>query len=179
MQPTVSLTYRVSWIYYNPYWAGPENSARFIDWQFSRETAAVYGIPLSREQFLAAIRGGLRPVTEQPRMQLLTVAVGILFFLAATLLLVANRGRRVRGVAWQPVALVVTALALFVPHDPVGNAAARRLPGLVDAPIISLLPHNNFLMTAVLLAAIAPLYIAVEFFFYWVEFPDKKMQETA
>ena len=41
------------------------------------------------------------------------------------------------------------------------------------------LPHNNFLMTAILVAALAPLYWLLEIVFRQIEFPDKKAQTNA
>jgi len=182
-QPTPSTatynggSYQVT---YDPYWVGPENTDRFFEWQFARATRTIYGKPFTPPQLRVALRAGLRPVTEQPRAQVVRMAFGTALLLTLGLLSALSNWYRLRAVPrrlrallpfWLPmIALIVAAtlapmlLLTFVPRLLVGLSA--------------LLPSNFALMTLVLLAALVPLCWALETVFQEIEFSDKS-KETA
>ncbi len=63
------------WTFYNPYSVGQSNTERFEFWQFGRATATIYGVALTPRELAERKGAGLRPVTLQPRMQILTIAL--------------------------------------------------------------------------------------------------------
>jgi hypothetical protein len=163
---------------YNPYAAGAENSPRFVAWQFARETRDIYGTALTAATFPAAMRAGMKPLTQQPRMRILTVAFGAALLLAVTLLNMLRQWHGSPHVFRQavPFRLVVFAILGSMTGSPawwLGAVVQRWLLRLS-----ALLPDDNFLMTAMVLAALAALYGALETVFNQVEIPDRKAQET-
>jgi hypothetical protein len=173
---------------YNPYWVHPENSRRFAEWQFARETRDIYGRALTPESAAAASKAGLKPVAQQPRMQFLTLAFGAALLLAMALLDAIWQWHKLLGLprvvrAWlHPVVLpfaMSMGVSLFVPKK---SASFDWLGGFIQAKLMrlsALLPHNNLLMAAIVLAALAALYGALETVFNQVEFPTKDPQEKA
>jgi hypothetical protein len=173
--------------YYNPYWVGPDNSPRFAEWQFARETRDIYGQAFTAEAIPAAIRAGLRPLARQPRMQFLTVAFGAGVLLAMALAGALRQWHRLSGIPrvvravlhpfGLPLALVLSTSFFF----PIVTSTSDPLLAFIQGRLLRLsamLPHNNLLTAAVVLAVLAALYWALEIVFNQVEFPDKKTQET-
>jgi hypothetical protein len=172
--------------FYNPYWVGPDNSPRFAEWQFARETRDIFGQALTAEAIPAAIRAGLKPLPQQPRMEFLTMAFGAAVLLAMALAGALRQWHRLSGMPrvvramlhpfGLPFALIGGQSFFFVvsrASDPLGAFIQGRLLRLSAA-----LPRNDILMTAVVLAALAALYLALETIFNQVEFPGRKTQET-
>jgi hypothetical protein len=167
---------------YNPYAVWHKNSDGFFEWQFGRATRAIYGKSLRPDELPAAIRAGLKPVTEQPRMEILNMAFAAASLLVIGLLSAMSRCYYSRHLPefmrsmLKPLGLPLIgmfAVAFFVPSfsanfDPV---AARVQPLLFR--LSALLPANLIWMTLLLLAALATLYWALETVFNQVEFPDK------
>lgn len=172
---------------YNPYWVGPKNSRRFADWQFARETRDIYGQAFTPEAVRAAIRAGLKPLVQQPRMQFLNLAFGAGLLLSLALLGAMRQWYRLFGLPrvvravlhpfGLPVALTI-GTSLLLPHK---SSSFDLLGGIIQGWLMrlsALLPRNNLLMAAVVLAALAALYWALETIFNQVEFPGKGTQET-
>jgi hypothetical protein len=167
---------------FNPYSVKPKNSGRFFEWQFGRATQAIYGKALRPEELPAALRAGLKPLTEQARMEILTMAFGAASLLALALLSAMSQWHYLRHIPnslrtlLKPLGLPFVgmfALTFFISavsasFDPV---AARVQPLLLH--LSAILPANLAWMTLVLLAALGPFYWALETVFNKVEFPDK------
>lgn len=149
---------RLGFSTYNPYSVAPENSPRFLDWQFARATEAVYGraIPLSSAAALA--RMGLVPVTLRLRTRCVEVLAAMLVFLALLGLAFWHRTRS--GRLWA----VVTGAGLMAPFllDILGTERVVRtgmLSEVITLRLAAILPQNP----AALLVAAAVLLGGV----YW------------
>jgi hypothetical protein len=73
--------------FYNPYSTSPDSSQQLREWQLERATTAVYGRPVTLDQYANLDRASLSPVMNQPRMQILTLAaalMGCLLLVSAT-----------------------------------------------------------------------------------------------
>jgi hypothetical protein len=164
---------------YDPYFVGPSNSERFAAWQFAREAHDVYGIELSKDSLRIVLRGRLEPLADQPRMRILTAAFATALLLFFALLGLVCKGPRasfalswLQAVPWW-AGLLPTAI-FFSGAGPGGGWRQWMLFQVSPS-----LPHHNFLMTAILVAALAPLYWLLEIVFRQIEFPDKKAQTNA
>jgi hypothetical protein len=167
---------------YNPYFVAPRNSDRFFEWQFGRATRAIYGQALRPDELAAAIRAGLKPLTEQPRMEILSMAFGAAAVLTLALLFAMSQWHYLRHIPsflrgmLKPLRLPLLSLfaltffisAMSSSYDPV---AARVQPLLFH--LSAILPTNLACMTLALLAPLATLYWALEKVFNHVEFPDR------
>jgi hypothetical protein len=153
---------------YNPYLVAPENSDRFFEWQYSRATREIYGAPFRPQELRAAIRDGLKPIGERPRMLMLRMALGAGLLLLMALLYGASQWRRFGLVPYRLRASLpflapctaVVGLALFAPYT---------LPDLIERFLL----HLSTLMTVALLAALPLLYWALETVVNQMEFIDK------
>ena len=146
--------------FYNPYSSGKGSSQRFIEWQFERATTAVYGRPMSLEQYDADRAHRPPRVTRTPRMQILNGGAILALILALVFLgEVAhwhrlNRTRAIhtiaRGVAAAPMFLAIADLIYGVKSGtqlitPATEAAllhlSRILPsGLLPAIVAAAVP---------------------------------------
>jgi hypothetical protein len=172
---------------YNPYWVGPGNSRRFAEWQFARETRDTYGQAFTAEAIPAAIRAGLKPLPQQPRMEFLTIAFGAGVLLAMTLAGALRQWYRLCGMPrvvramLHPFGLPVALLIYVSFFVLIRTSTSNPWDAFIQVRLLHLsavLPRNDILMTAVVLAALAALYAALETVFNQVEFPNKKTQET-
>jgi hypothetical protein len=62
-------------VLYNPFAVRPDNSKRFLEWQFQRATEAIYGRRISTDEYHRTDRGKLRPISMQSRAAMLTLAI--------------------------------------------------------------------------------------------------------
>jgi hypothetical protein len=185
MQPKSLQLFGISPLFYNPYSVSPQNTDRFFDWQFGRATLAIYGKSLRPEELPEALRSGLKPIPEQPRMEILAMAFGAASLLVIALLSAISQGHYLHRVPnflralLRPLGLpflAIFAVSFFIPSksssfDPVD----RRVQPLL-LHLSAILPSNLALMTLTLLAALAPLYWALEAGFNQAEFPDKSKE---
>jgi hypothetical protein len=167
---------------YNPYWVAPENSDRFFEWQFGRATRAIHGQSLRPEELPAALRAGLKPVTQQPRMEILTMAFGAASLLVIGLLSAMGQWHYLHRVPsflrdlLKPLGLPLLgmfAATFFLSTMSSGFDPVDRFVQPLLLHLSALLPANLALMTLLLLAALAPIYWALDTVFNQVEFPDK------
>jgi hypothetical protein len=101
--------------FYNPYSSGEGSSQRFIEWQFERATTAVYGRPISLEEYDAD--GAVRPprVTRSPRMQILNGGAILALVLCLAFLGELARWHRLSGTRpGRTIAMVVTIAPMFL-----------------------------------------------------------------
>jgi hypothetical protein len=111
---------------YNPYAVGPENSQRFLEWQFERATQDIVGrsIPLAESETLKTMR--LLPITQRPANQLLAtiflLSIGLLelvFYFVASRTRAAHLKRPLalwkRALGYGPIVLQITAAVTYLP----------------------------------------------------------------
>ena len=160
---------------YDPYWVAPDNSDRFFEWQFVRATREIYGKALRPAELRTAIRDGLRPVTEQPRMLILRMAFGASSLLVNALLFAICDWYRLRAIPRRvrTLAPFVLPLSIFLAAQLVIPYWSTSWPQRGLLRLSAILPANLVLMTLALLAALAPLYWALETVFNQVEFPGQ------
>lgn len=112
-----------SFVVYNPYSVGRENSQRFLEWQFARATAAVYGqaIPISQAGSLQRMKTRM----QRGRAQIVIATLVLLYLLIqmCTLHLAGWRGIRNTPVGFR----LLVAVAPVVPLSPAVSAFA--IPG--------------------------------------------------
>lgn len=162
-------TYRESGFdVYNPYAVGCENSQHFLEWQVERATVAIYGRPIPLD------KGVDTHVEQMPitglRTQLINLAGFAGLSMLSMLIWMANDWYRVRRLPQLVrVALIsvtgLSAAGVFV------LVALRKLD--VMQWLSWTLPGSLAGTIAVIVAALALLYLAVDKFFRQLEFVDK------
>jgi hypothetical protein len=167
---TIAATFGGSEYLYNPYWVGPDNSPRFVEWQFGRATAAIYGRALTLEQLHTALLAGLRPITSQARLSIIRMGFGVAWLLTIAVIAAIERWTSARWarrlLPWLPFLGILVA-SLFL---------AAVWPYLIPSALLrlsALLPSNLILMTLLLLVPLACLYRLLETVFRYTEFPEK------
>lgn len=157
---------------YNPYSTTAHSSHRFVEWQFERAATAVYGTPMSMEQYDS---GAPLPPTfvDGTRMRILnlgaTLALGLLLVLLTEL---ARSHRlhatRIRGslaeilaltplwVVWSVGFYYVFRRHVFI-GSPITEAALRQLSAM--------LPQNTGVVALVAAVPVISLYAALEWQF--------------
>lgn len=140
---------------------------------------------MTPEELAVAIRAGLKPVAQQHRMRILTVSFAAALLLTMAVISVARRHQRLLRLtpannllAAIPFASIMGA-SLLVPHK---SAAFDPLAGIFQAWLLHLsplLPASDSLMTAVLIAALCPLYWLLEAVFRRTETWHPIPEETA
>lgn len=164
---------------FNPFTSHEENSQRFIEWQFERAAAAVYGRPLTLATYDAD--GARHPsrVTSSPRMMLLNGGALLIVFLL--LMWAAERSHSYRHVVRGRRGLV-TALPKMLPMLLVTAdmiAGVKRGTGLVmpatEALLLKLsgvLPSNPIIIIALLAPPAIVLFLLLEWQFGRSESPS-------
>ena len=162
-------TFRVLGItFYNPYSVSPQNTERFVEWQFEQATQAVYGRVIPLMQYGAASQSGLVPVTARPRMRILVFSADLVALLMLVYLTEWTRWHRLhrlsdslRGALPFVSVILVMAIEFVVSwfySFPMGTA-------LVHAALMgvsNLLPHNLLVVTAAAMVPVVALYWLVE-----------------
>jgi len=151
---------------YNPYSSGCNNSERFLDWQFARATAAVYGHSIPRDHSAGSYVVVSPLAIPRPRKQLATIAVTF-FGLTLMMLLVIledwyrlhHMGRRLRRLLC--ILATLPFMVLFGRVNEVGQWLSWALPA------------NPFAAIAVALLPLALIYWVLETIFRQLEFIDK------
>ncbi|MEO8595337.1 MAG: hypothetical protein ABI759_18590 [Candidatus Solibacter sp.] len=148
---------------YNPFSFEPQNSPQFIEWQFQRATAAIYGQAIALDDYQAK-RSTLPPLVGRAPFRALNVAACALWVLLLTNVLVGGMHWRVQRYApfGQHVISVVfflqmilIAVADFGSGSP-WSGSARNV--LIQAPLIrvaALLPGNAALAALIAVIPIA------------------------
>jgi hypothetical protein len=160
---------------FNPYAAGCENSERFLDWQFSRATTAVYGRPLPRDKNAGWYAVYSHVVVTSLRTQFVTVAFITGLAMLATIVTLLNNWHRFRRLA---ASARVTIFSL-------AGAAGFALVMLDSSNIFILsqwvswaLPQSFAGAAAVAIPSLAILYWVLDALFRRVEIVDKPEPST-
>jgi hypothetical protein len=152
---------RLGFVFYNPYSVAPGNSERFLDWQFSRATEAVYGRAVRFSQSWELPKLGLIPVMRQLRTRCIEVLASALVFLGIFYLALWHRTGRCR--AWA-VVLWVGFVAPFL-CDIFGTERVVRggmLSDIVTLRLAAILPQSPAALVAIAALLLGGLYLAVE-----------------
>jgi hypothetical protein len=153
--------HRLKMAFYNPYSVAPNNSARFLDWQFARATRAVYGrsVPLSQAAELQ--KPGLTPIPRQLRAYFVAALAATLVFLG---MLQLAFWRQVNGVGlW----LVMLWLGISVPFF-IDAFTARQLhesgslSEVITIQLAAILPQSWPALIVLAALLVGSLYLAAE-----------------
>jgi hypothetical protein len=154
---------RLGFAFYNPYSVAPDNSARFLEWQFARATEAVCGRGI--------------PVAHRIRTRSIEMLAAALFCLGTFYLMLWGRGRR-RG--WVLI-LWFSPLALFLLDFICTTGQVRdsaTLSEVITLRLAAILPQNPVALLAVAALLLGGAYWAVEKQFEKVDLiPDLKPTE--
>lgn len=164
-----ATTFRVLGItFYNAYSVGPQNSERFLEWQFERATEAVYGRVIPLLQYGAAFQAGLTPVTARPRMRILILSADLLAILMLVYLTEWTRWHRLRRLPDSLrgalpfvslfVVIAIDGILYWVYSFQMGTA-------LFHAALLqlsNLLPNNLLVVTATAMVPVMGMYWLVE-----------------
>ena len=99
-------------VFYNSYSARPSSSREFTDLQFSRLTRAVYGFPVSRQNYNAQAVQPPRQ-TESARMVILHIGIGVCAMLAYMIVVGIAKMRRFWSRIYSMV--IATSVAIIIP----------------------------------------------------------------
>jgi hypothetical protein len=154
--------------FYNAYAVGPQNSKRFLEWQFERATEAVYGRVIPLLQYGAAFHAGLTPVTARPRMRILILSADLLAILMLVYLTEWTRWHRLRRLpgplrgalpfVFPFVVVAIDGVVQWFYSFPLGTA-------LVHAALLqlsNLLPNNLLVVTTAAMVPVMGMYWLVE-----------------
>jgi hypothetical protein len=173
---------------YNPYSTGDSSSARFREWQFERATTALYGRPLSREQYDHYAAGRMLPPTvlASMRMRVLNacafVALLLLLAFVNELLRSLRRGRggaRFYVIQVIAAALFVALIALDSHYSSRGlHTVVQQIVEMFLWRISSVLPES--LVATSLLAAlpVVAIYALLERQFGRAEVLNRRVRST-
>jgi hypothetical protein len=138
----------LGYAFYNPYTVGPQNSARFLDWQYEQALERVYHKP-PQPTDLAVARPAGSPGMLRPSVQILFVAAFFLLALYSAWLDELNNGSRLsRPSLWRRVApaleifwviyfvlppwpVLSLGIAAHVPDNPAVLVALAAIPVLL------------------------------------------------
>jgi hypothetical protein len=160
---------RMKLVFYNPYSVGPGNSQRFLDWQFMRATAAVYGQPAARLR-------GLRTTMQQPKARLIVVGLALMYWLIQMCTLHVSGWKRLQDTPLtlrlllaagpMPFAYAIYVAPMFLHILGRGNA-------IMDAFVMNLasvLPDNPWVLLLIAALPVVGLYWLADKLFREMEF---------
>jgi len=153
--------YRLGFAFYNPYSVAPDNSARFLDWQFGRATEAVYGRAIPTSQSGGWEKPGLIPISRRLRTRSVEVLAATVVLLAMFYLSLWGKARGRPGwvrLGWF-VFLAPFGLDLLTTERVVRSG---MLSEIVTQRLAAILPQNWVALTAVAALLLGGLYWAVE-----------------
>lgn len=152
---------RLGFATYNPYSVAPDNSERFLDWQFARATEAVYGRATSRSQTAGFQKPGPVPIPRRLRTRTVEVLAAILVFLAMFYLSLWGKARGHSGwvaLGWF-VVLAPFGLDLFTAAQVVKSG---MLSEVITLRLAAILPQNWAALTAVAALLLGGVHWALE-----------------
>ncbi len=161
---------------YNPFTTDKAHSSEFVEWQFERATAAVFGKTLSVDEYRTMMSKASRPlrITQQPRVRLLRLSVLVVLTVLALWLLEIGRWRGFWRARFVRIALVsslfLTALSplfLDVYFSELHNGGNFLFP-LLNVGILRLsswLPASTPLAIVLCLLPAVALYFLLEWQF--------------
>jgi hypothetical protein len=152
---------RLGFATYNPYSVAPDNSERFLDWQFARAAEAVYGRAIPRSQTAGFEKPGPVAISRRLRTRSIEVLAAILIFLAMFNLSLWGKARGHNGwvvLGWF-VILTPFGLDLFTAGQVVKSG---MLSEVVTLRLAAILPQNWAALAVVAALPLGGLYWALE-----------------
>jgi hypothetical protein len=152
---------------YNPYAARPGNSKRFIEWQFERATAAIYGRPITEREYL-------RPVSMRFPAVVLTIAMVMCLALFGAFCFATLEWRPFGRMSkpWRNAVGATVVVLAFAPVIVLDLATHLKTTALVSAAALHLsaaLPDSPWAVLAAAAAIVAAGYAVLTWQFRGLE----------
>jgi len=139
----------------------PNNSARFLEWQFARATQAVYGRSIPFSQAAELRKPGWIPIPRQLKTHFVALLAAALIFLG--MLHLAFWRKTKGGVGWTWIVWFCVLVPFFIDLFTANQVReSGSLSGIIAMQLAAILPQNWAALVALAALLVGGLYLAVE-----------------